>query len=329
MCTSIAFTKPALFGRNLDLEYSFGEQVVITPRNHPFRFHHLPEMKRHLALIGMATVAEDTALYAEAVNEKGLYMAGLNFPGNAHYFVRDVPGKEMVAPYELIPLVLGQCETLAQARELLARLALTAIPFAPGYPLAPLHWHIADATGALVAEPMADGLKLYEDPVGVMTNNPPFPFQRMNLNNYQHLSPCPPDNRFAPGLELQTYGQGMGALGLPGDASPMSRFVRTAFLKGNAVFTGEPVSDVTQFFHILEAVAMVRGSVITPEGKCDMTTYACCVDAVRGVYYYKTYENCQLSAVYLFGEDLESEDLKCFPLAKEPQVFAHNAPPKG
>ena len=72
MCTSIAFTKPALFGRNLDLEYSFGEQVVITPRNHPFRFHHLPEMKRHLALIGMATVAEDTALYAEAVNEKGL-----------------------------------------------------------------------------------------------------------------------------------------------------------------------------------------------------------------------------------------------------------------
>lgn len=175
MCTSIAFTKPALFGRNLDLEYSFGEQVVITPRNHPFRFHHLPEMKRHLALIGMATVAEDTALYAEAVNEKGLYMAGLNFPGNAHYFVRDVPGKEMVAPYELIPLVLGQCETLAQAREMLGRLALTAIPFAPGYPLAPLHWHIADATGALVAEPMADGLKLYEDPVGVMTNNPPSP----------------------------------------------------------------------------------------------------------------------------------------------------------
>ena len=121
----------------------------------------------------------------------------------------------------------------------------------------------------------------------------------------------------------------MGALGLPGDASPMSRFVRTAFLKGNAVFTGEPVSDVTQFFHILEAVAMVRGSVITPEGKCDMTTYACCVDAARGVYYYKTYENCQLSAVYLFGEDLESEDLKCFPLAKEPRVFAHNAPPRG
>ena len=98
MCTSIAFTKPALFGRNLDLEYSFGEQVVITPRNHPFRFHHLPEMKRHLALIGMATVAEDTALYAEAVNEKGLYMAGLNFPGNAHYLCGTFPARKWWPP---------------------------------------------------------------------------------------------------------------------------------------------------------------------------------------------------------------------------------------
>ena len=326
MCTSIAFTSPALYGRNLDLEYAFGEQVVITPRHHAFRFHRLPEQKCHLALMGMATVAEDTALYAEAVNEKGLYMAGLNFPGNAHYFPEDVPGKTMVAPYELIPLVLGRCENLAQARELLSQVAVAAIPFGPGYPLAPLHWHVADATGALVAEPMAGGLMLHEDPVGVMTNNPPFPFQLMNLNNYQHLSPRPPENRFAPNLGLTPYGQGMGALGLPGDASPMSRFVRAAFLKGNAVFTGEPVSDVTQFFHILEAVAMVRGSVLTPQGKCDMTTYACCIDAARGVYYYKTYENCQLSAVYLYGAELEGETLECFPLARQPQVFAHNAP---
>ncbi len=323
MCTSIAFAKPALFGRNLDLEYAFGEQVAVTPRNRPFRFHRLPEMSRHLALIGMATVAEGTALYAEAVNEKGLYMAGLNFPGNAHYFDQDVPQKEMVAPYELIPLVLGQCENLTQARKVLERIALAAIPFGPGYPLAPLHWHLADATGFLVAEPMADGLKLYEDPAGVMTNNPPFPFQLQNLANYQHLSPRPPENRFAPGLPLAPYGQGMGALGLPGDASPMSRFVRAAFLRGNAHFTGQALSDVTQFFHILEAVAMVRGSVVTPEGKLDMTTYACCVDAARGIYYYKTYENCQISAVHLFGEDLESGELSCFPLAREPQVFVH------
>ena len=82
MCTSIAFTKPALFGRNLDLEYSFGEQVVITPRNHPFRFHHLPEMKRHLALIGMATVAEDTALYAELPRQCPLFCAGRSRQGN-------------------------------------------------------------------------------------------------------------------------------------------------------------------------------------------------------------------------------------------------------
>ena len=110
-------------------------------------------------------------------------MAGLNFPGNAFYFEQTDPGRENLAPYELIPLVLGTCATLAQARRLLENVRLTAEPFAPGYPAAPLHWHIADATGSLVAEPMDDGLHLYENPADVLTNNPPFPFQLMNLNN--------------------------------------------------------------------------------------------------------------------------------------------------
>lgn len=167
MCTSITVSSPlCLHGRNLDLEYSFGEQVVITPRGYEFRFHCRPSLPQHLAMIGMANVANEYPLYAEAVNEAGLYMAGLNFPGNAFYPPREEVTGEAVTPYELIPLVLGQCETLAQARELLVSVQLVGIPFAPGYPLAPLHWHIADATGALVAEPRKDGLHLYEDPPG-------------------------------------------------------------------------------------------------------------------------------------------------------------------
>lgn len=199
MCTSITVSSPlCLHGRNLDLEYSFGEQVVITPRGYPFAFRRRPSLPRHFAMIGMANVAQNTPLYAEAVNEKGLYMAGLNFPGNAWYPPQEEVVGEAVTPYELIPLVLGQCETLAQARQLLSSVQLVGIPFAPGYPLAPLHWHIADATGALVAEPMQDGLHLYEDPAGVLTNNPPFPYQLTALNNYQHLSPKPAEIAFPP-----------------------------------------------------------------------------------------------------------------------------------
>ena len=248
MCTSLAFSSPALFGRNLDLEYSFSEQVAVTPRNHAFSFRHRPPLAHHFALIGMAAVAGDVPLYAEAANEKGLYMAGLYFPGNAHYFPDTDPQRDNLAPYELIPAVLGACETLAEARRMLERVRLIADPFAPGYPLAPLHWHIADATGSLVAEPMADGLRLYDDPAGVLTNNPPFPFHLTRLSDYQTLSPRPPENRFAPALGLQPYGQGMGAMGLPGDASPVSRFVRAAFLKAHAAFDGDEAAQVVQFF---------------------------------------------------------------------------------
>ena len=86
MCTSIALTtKDTYTGRNLDLEYAFGEKVVITPRQFPLQFHKMPALETHQAIIGMASVAEGYPLYAEGVNESGVYMAGLNFPGNAHY----------------------------------------------------------------------------------------------------------------------------------------------------------------------------------------------------------------------------------------------------
>lgn len=325
MCTSLAaLSCGPLFGRNLDLEYSFGEQVVITPRRFVFSFHLRPDLPEHFAMIGMATVARDYPLYAEAMNEQGLYMAGLNFPGNAYYPAPAEGDTQAVTPYELIPLVLGSCANLAQARQLLSTLRLAAIPFAPGYPLAPLHWHIADASGCLVMEATRDEIHLYDDPVGVLTNNPPYPLQLANLNNYMHLSARPPENRFAPALDLRAVGQGMGAIGLPGDWSPQSRFVRACFLKENSLWGNTPQEAVTQFFHILNGVAMVRGCVITPEEKPDITTYSCCIDASRCIYYYKTYGNNRIAAVYLHGENLDGEQLRAYPLEQEQQIYPVN-----
>lgn len=324
MCTSIAFFAPyPLFGRNLDLETPFGQQVAAVPRAYPFHFHRRPAMEQHLAMIGMATVAGGVPLFAEAMNEAGLYMAGLNFPGNAFYTPADSAAPDAVAPYELIPLVLGSCRTRKEARAMLEGIDLLGIPFAPGYPLAPLHWHIADGTGALVLEVTAEGTHLYDDPVGVLTNNPPFPVQLANLTGYQTLSAAPPENRFAPGLDLTPYGQGMGAIGLPGDASPMGRFVRAAFLKGNSLHTAGD-DAVNQFFHILDAVAMVRGSVMTPEGKPDLTLYSCCADPARKTYYFKTYENSRVYAVHLDHIDLDGAKPVCWPLPGGPGFEALN-----
>lgn len=320
MCTCITFiNRDFYFGRNLDLEYSFGEQLVITPRRYPFFWSREGKTQEHYAMIGMGAAEPSYPLYAEAVNEKGLGMAGLNFPGNACY----QPYRENMknaASFELIPWILSRCATVREAEEQIRNLNVTDESFAEHMPPAPLHWMLADRERAIVLEAVKEGLKVYENPVGVLTNNPPFDFQLANLCNYMNLTARPPENRFAGELRLTSYGQGMGAIGLPGDASPASRFVRAAFMKENSVCGQEEADNVTQFFHILDQVSMIRGAVVTAEGKYDITAYSCCVNADRGIYYYKTYENSQIQAVDLRREDLNREDLIRYPLEREQKI---------
>ena len=122
MCTAVTLkTRDFYFGRSLDYEHSYGEQVTITPRNYPFRFRHKGTIESHYAIIGMAYVSESYPLYFDATNEAGLSIAGLNFPGNAVYFPK-TDTKQNVAPFELIPLILGQCNTISEATALLDKI---------------------------------------------------------------------------------------------------------------------------------------------------------------------------------------------------------------
>lgn len=314
MCTSIALTTGDFyFGRNLDLEYSFGEQVAVTPRQYPIVFRKAGECRRHHAMIGMATVVDGYPLYAEAANEKGLCIAGLNFPENAFYPAQLCEDKANVSPFELPLWVLGQCASVEEARALLNRTHIVDIPFSDRMPLAPLHWHIADRERSIVVECMQSGMRIYDNPVGVLTNNPPFDFQLTNLRQYMGIRSGEPDNSFGAGLALAPFGRGFGTLGLPGDFSPASRFVKAAFLRLNSVCEGEENSSVSQFFHLLDAVAMPRGAV-RADDRWDITTYSCCINANKGVYYYKTYDNSQITAVDMHHEDLESGEVKRFAL---------------
>lgn len=324
MCTSLTLNSGAFyFGRNLDLEYSFGEQVVITPRHYPFSFQFTAPVTEHYAMIGMAQVSGNVPLYAEAANEKGLCLAALNFPGNAYYQPEPPAQGVGLAPYELFAWLLGSCATVDEACRRLASVQLVHASFQQ-LPVAPLHWHLADRERSVVLESTKDGVHLYENPVGVLTNNPPFPWQLTHLRSYLNLTAGTPENRFAAGLDLQPFGQGMGALGLPGDASPASRFVRAAFCRWNSVCPPEEEASVAQVFHILENVAMVSGTVLTPEGRCDKTTYACCINADQGIYYYRTWENSQITAVRLRGADLDGMELTAYPQRSRQQILYEN-----
>lgn len=318
MCTAITLqTKDHYFGRNLDYETTFGEQVVLTPRYYPLKYKCLSDEaseRKHFALLGMAVVAEDYPLYFDAVNEKGLAMAGLHFVGNAYYEEVGSPQsgniKSEIAPYELIPWVLSQCENVEQAKTLLERTRVVAVPFGKKYPLSPLHFMIADKKGyVIVVEPTEEGLQIYDNPVKVLTNNPPFPFHLANLNNYMNLTAKPPVNRFSPEVPLHAYSRGMGAIGLPGDMASASRFVRAAFVRANSVCGESEQESVAQFFHILGSVEQVRGSVHLENGSYEITTYSCCCNLDKGIYYYRTYEDMGLRKVEMQGLNSDGEKL--------------------
>lgn len=324
MCTAATYkTRDFYFGRTLDYDFSYGEEVTITPRNYPFHFVEAGECDTHYALIGMAYVASDYPLYYDAVNEKGLGMAGLNFVGNAAFW-KKMEGKDNIAQFELIPWILCQCATVKEARTLVERMNLLDASFDETLPVAQLHWIIADREEAIVVEAVKEGIKIYENPVGVLTNNPPFDQQMFHLNNYMHLSVRQPVNTFAKGLDLQPYSRGLGALGLPGDVSSQSRFVKAAFVRMNSVSGEGEAESVSQFFHILGSVDQQRGCCELEDGKYEITIYTSCCNADKGIYYYTTYDNHQITAVDMHREDLERHDLIRYPLVKQEQIKRQN-----
>lgn len=324
MCTAATYkTKDFYFGRTLDYEFSYGDEITVTPRNYAFDFRHTSACTSHYAIIGMAHIVGNYPLYYDAINEKGLGMAGLNFVGNAVY-AKPVSGKENIAQFEFIPYLLGKCANINEAKNLLASINLTDTPFSEKLPTAQLHWIIADENGCITVESMADGLHIYDNPVGVLTNNPPFETQMFMLNNYMSLSPKQPQNAFANGLALNSYSRGMGALGLPGDLSSASRFARVAFTKMNSISADSESESVSQFFHILGSVDQQRGCCEVSEGKYEITIYTSCCNTTKGIYYYTTYNNHQISAVDMRKENLDSTELMRYPLIEEQQINFQN-----
>ena len=322
MCTAISFkTRDHYFGRNLDLEYSFNESVVVMPRRFPLALRSMPALQTHLAMIGTATVIDGFPLYYDATNESGLSIAALNFPGNAHYTPAN-HAKSNIAPFELIPWLLARCASAAQARVLLSRINLADIPFSDTLPLSPLHFLISDGQESIVLEPMHDGLHIHDNPCGVLTNNPPFAAQMQHLTRFMMLSNRDPLNNLAPSLALSPDSRGTGAIGLPGDLSSPSRFVRAVFMKAHAHCGESPEESVTQFFHILDCVAHPRGSVMV-DGKPEITVYSSCCSS-RGVYHYTTYENRQITAVDMRRENLDGSQLSVFPLIRSQQIRMQN-----
>lgn len=313
MCTTVSYhSAKHYFGRNLDLPYRYRETVTITPRNFPLPLRSGETIANHYAMIGMATVMNGYPLYYDGINEHGLGIAALNFPGNA-YYNQKIPGKRNLASFEIIPYVLSKFRSVTDAVKMLDELNITNAAFDENLKPSPLHWMIADNSRSVVLEQTADGCHIYENPACVLTNGPAFPYHILNLNQHLNLTAQMPVNRFSEHLNLTANSFGLGAMGLPGDLSSISRFVRAAFVLHNSKPAEIESNAVAQFFHILHSVEQQYGCVETPEG-LEMTIYTSCCDTKDGIYYYTTYYNQRISAISLRNENIDGNKLSQYPL---------------
>lgn len=323
MCTAVSVRgKNHYFGRNLDFSYEFGQKVTITPRNYVFKFRNGETVKSHDAIIGMAITEDNFPLYFEGTNESGLSVAGLYFPGNACYN-KPCYDKINVASFELIPWILCKCKKAEEAEKILKTINITNDAFNEKFQPSPLHWIIADKDKAFTLESTKDGLNIYENPAGVLTNNPEFPYHIYNLNNYMSVSAEEPENKFSASLDLEPYSKGMGAIGLPGDNSSTSRFIRAAFVAQNSIWSEDEYENVRQFFHILHSVFQQKGTVKT-EGGYEMTNYTSCCDTDKGIFYYTTYYNGNISAVSMKKENLSGDKIINYKIQKDEKINLQN-----
>ena len=326
MCTSIIYTANGqhYFGRNLDLEISFGEHPVITPRNYVFKYRKLPNRKATYAMIGMAIVKDNYPLYFDAANEKGLGIAGLNFDGPCHYFSESAE-KDNVAPFELIPYLLSQYTSVEEVKNALKNINLVDINFSEKLQVSPLHWLIADKTGkSIVVESTVSGLHVYDNPVSVLTNNPEFPEQFANLANYINISPAQPENTLITDANINLYSRGLGTHHLPGGMDSASRFVKVAFVLAHAPKGQNEAKSITNYFHILHSVEQPKGTDEVRPNSYEYTIYSVGTNLETGTFYYTNYENNQINAIKLEHENVDGEKIINYDLLEKQEIHYQN-----
>lgn len=316
MCTCIQLNNKsnAYFGRNLDLDYELNQSILITPKNFTINFKKENAIEKHFAFIGVGININNFPLYADGINEKGLGIAVLNFRNSAIYYKEDKTKKNF-APFEIIPLLLATCKNIKEVKNLLETINIANINFSKDVPNQPSHFMISDTKHSIVLETTIDGMKIYDNPYGVLTNNPPFPYQEYNVQNYLRLSNQEIVNRLFPKNEIIPYSFGLDAYTLPGDYSSTSRFVKALFVKNYTLLSEDERENVLGFLNVLSQVSMPKGSVKTPKGY-EFTRYSTCYNQHEGKMYYKTYENPNITVVDMRGEYTNAKEIIVLPFQK-------------
>lgn len=310
MCTSLTYKNSRgdhFLARTMDFDLDFKARIMVMPRNRVVAGD-AGEYTTKYGFVGAGRLLGHE-MYTDGVNECGVGVATLYFPGNVYYY-DDTPADKLgLAPQDFVAWALGNAASVDDLAEKVEQIALINQPtdFIGAVP--PLHFIISDTTGkTMLLEPQGGELQLIDDPVGVMTNSPDLAWQLQNLSTYGTLT-----NQERPltplmGHALATQGPGTGALGLPGDFTSPSRFVRTTFLKNYAAPTHNVADSLNLLQHILNSVTIPKGVKLKENGQSDYTEYRGYMSLDERAYYMEPYDNLVLQRVALTDDLLAHLD---------------------
>lgn len=259
-----------VYFRSMEFGFPFHSQAIIVPRGTKFEGA-TPDGKsgglQWSAKYGFVGMNVDIApsIVADGMNEKGLVIGMLYLPGYSEYLPPDAAKADRtIGSWQVADYLLSTCSTVAEARALLEKESVYIAQqiFPPFNQLLPVHYYIADSTGAvLIAEFVNGKLRLHDNPIGILTNSPPFDWQTINLGNFVNLSPVNVPQANLKTFKIQNYGQGSGLLGLPGDFTPPSRFVRATVFSQTAAPQPSALATVNEGFHVLNTFDIFSGAI--------------------------------------------------------------------
>lgn len=324
-CTSFllhAADGAPVYGRTMEFGIDTKSAMAIVPRKFPMVSSAAPAGKaaKWTGPYGFGGVnAYGQPFVSDGLNERGLVGGILYFPGSAAYAdpEKTDPGRSL-APWEVVSYVLANASSVAEAKTALDQMSVVSTPVPGGTFVLPFHYTFHDASGAsMVVEPIDGRLKIYDNPLGVMTNSPSFDWHLTNLRNYVKISPVNAPALTLDGVVLEPFGQGSGLLGIPGDPTPPSRFVRALGFVQSSTQQPDGPAAVKLAEHLLNNFDIPAGWIKSRPGESapvEITQWSTIADLKARKYYVKTYDNQTLFEIDLLAHDLDAKTMASTPL---------------
>ena len=285
MCTAFSLNNNNhYFGRSLDLEFHYNEQVIIIPKKYKLNYRYTKINDNHLSFFGIGIIANNYPLLYDGCNESGLCIAGLNMPASTNYNIYKTY-KTNLCSFELIPYLLSKCNNCEDVMNMIDTINITNDSFNNDFPVSKLHFIISDKNQSLTLEIINGKINLYKNIYNVLTNEPELKYHEYNINKYSHF-----DNL------VKNHIKGSNLIGIPGDNTSTSRFIKMNFNIKYIKF-----ESVSELFNIYNNVFELNGTNKTLDNKFYKTIYMVIYNSTNKILYFKTYNNSQIYSCKLYN----------------------------